>query len=1501
MLAHSWQLSKTAASLVSRAEAEDEKSDFIKSAEYYSRYLQLVPADGQVRAKLAESYAKTAFSATQKRVAVELHYRALATAPPEKVQSLRQGLTQLLIDTGRFVEAKKEAGELLQADPESPLLNRLQALALFGLFESGSLAAADFKELQLLTKLDKAGQLNPSEPALAVALASVYREHAPLVRAESPDLDLSQRKKLADDALDRLVQDNPESANIFLVRFVYRKRFHLNGAEEDLQRALELAPDDERVLRAAGFQALNDARSFATTDDVAPRREAFQRARDLYEKLSAKKNQQPISDDQLRLGDAQLGLGDKESALATWRKGYEQFSQPTVKLTFQARMADLLLDENRLSEAKEPLETIQRILDSLGASTRAEQRLELAHIQDLRYATWHLKQGEPLNSVPLLRKFLTAQSKGDTRVELTQRAWLLLAEAYVGQGEWYESARAFDQVSALKPDEAPFYRGAANSWLFAGRADLAAERAEQALTLDARAEDWFLLATAQFRLQASQPKRDRTWDRFREAIAYLEAAKVEFQAPWRVDFLHADYCLIEGDAQDPERGTIAAMEILKAAEKKHSAAPEFLAQLSLIYEQLKQPQDADRIVDELRKLSEQSLEAAIIAAHIAAIRKDYDRATRILDGTDKSLSAKDESRVRAERVYIALSKRTAKGKPDFDAARALLLEELAKNPRSVGALRRLADLDLERMDVQALSEREKAFELLGAVGMPFSHYYRAYRFLLTTGPNQETALRAALAEQTQLVALRPRWAETHSLRGIIEQRLGHVEQAINSYEQAVQLGETRTNVYEQLISLLDSQRRTADVEKYLARLQSRMVSSQRLTELASAQELRKNEPEQALQLARDGIANRPTDPAARIWLGRLLLIRNRTDEAEQAFQEAVKLAPQDVRSWNGLFSFYINTDAKEKARETLLELADSAKLGEAERSFVLGQGCEFLAEWDEAIRHYQDAAAKLPDNAGIQLRLAAIHLRNDPVKAEACLKKARAIDPKSTLARRMLAAIWVARGTEEYLRDAEKLLSVADGDADVPVEDRRLNALLLVEYGGAEKIERAIRLLESVVKHGRGVPGDRIVLAQLYEKQARSTPDKSVSEAKLDAAKRHLLSIAARLKPELGHLAAMVEFLLRRKSSMKATDDEDRQRVGNEAGLWIDTYEETLRSIVGSPEAIARLIQLRLRHGSAVGRCETWLATLEKEDTDRFRPLSLRARVLAAGGKEAEISPLVEKQAEQMLDKVTAKEEQAKVYRGLGDVYFAVKDFSHAEAWYRRYTELEPERFEYLMAAVGMQKERLADLLAIGEAAAKADQTERPAIALASIMLENYAKPEDLRQAEPLVSAALKRFPKDARLIYSAAVMRLLEGRFNDAMQGFQRVVDLNPKHVAAINNLALLKAESASGREEAVKLIDRAIAISGSKPDLLETKGAIYIYREDHAEALKWLDQAAESAAPDPRCNFHLAVAYQKTGDLVKSREQLDKAMGLNLEGQVLTETDRQLLQDLLIALPKK
>jgi tetratricopeptide (TPR) repeat protein len=86
-----------------------------------------------------------------------------------------------------------------------------------------------------------------------------------------------------------------------------------------------------------------------------------------------------------------------------------------------------------------------------------------------------------------------------------------------------------------------------------------------------------------------------------------------------------------------------------------------------------------------------------------------------------------------------------------------------------------------------------------------------------------------------------------------------------------------------------------------------------------------------------------------------------------------------------------------------------------------------------------------------------------------------------------------------------------------------------------------------------------------------------------------------------------------------------------------------------------------------------------------------------------------------------------------------------------------------------------------------------------------------------------------------------------------------------------MLMALSGKGRE-ALPYIDRAIELKGLQPDLLDTRGVVYLKAGDSQHAIDDLEKAI-AAAPSPAKYFHLAQAYLGAKNKEKAKQSLATA----------------------------
>ncbi len=1482
---HYWQVGRTAKGLIALADAK-EKEDPLKAAEYLDRYLRLHSDDHVIRIRLATTYGALATSTPKLRSrAAELYYRAIATGDKDSEVRLRCELGELLLIIERFHEAAQEAKAVLDREPENSQALRIRALALTSQFGSGSLTGKDLQDLHLLSITEAARKQNPDSGPLAMRLAVLYRNYPQVVQAEQPNLTEPARWQRADESLDQLVRDNPEDFKAFLTRYDYRRAYSLPEAASDLAEAERLAPDEPAVLFAAGNDAVEQAVQVAEAKGEATVvEELLARAAEYFEKLIGLDTNDLNSKAQgaLGLGTARLLAGDVDRALTAWRDGLAQLDKfeatPTARLEFLRRIAEACADHGRLSEAGEALDTMDGIIRNL-SGIPGEQQVVIRRTHELRRARWHLLKRDLAAAMPLLSKVIASHANSPVHLQTTLDALLVQGGTYTSIGEWRAAAAAYEEATRLAPTMQRVRIAAADAWLFAGRADEALKQAEAAINLSETPAAWLSVALAQLQVQRTRPPTQRNWNRLLQALDALERqrARVASATPWQIDLLRAEYLVSSAPADAVPSGAEQAADVLQAAETFYGKEQRFWLQVCLAYAALKRPADADRALAEFRKSGASAITATLLEARLASQRQQFAQAKAVLTQALQQATTLEQQQLRAELFRVALDSR------DLDQARNYLLAQHQQSPKSVAVLRKLAEIDLERRDLEAVKGWERALAEAGPHGEPLAGYFGAWRVFVSTPRENAAPLTGALEQIGRVVKSQPEWAEAVALKAMIEHRMGQLDKAVMDYEAAVRLGERRTLVFEQLIALLDHLQRPADVERYLARLEADVPLSQRLAEMATVQELRHEQPERGLEIARKNAAQRPNDPQAHLWLARLLMVNNLPAEAEQSFQKAVELAPANPQAWNALLSFFSRSEKSEQLRGMVARLQQNGDLDLAQKELLIGQTHELLGDAEAARNSFTQAVAQAENDLAARLRVAQFFMQSDPQKAKEHLEAALQIDGQSVAAKRMLAIVNAALGD---LPAAEQLLSAASADGVTEAEDVRLNVLLLMQQGGQANLNRAVALMEDIVARPKNVQTmDRLLLARLYERQAQITDDAAGARARRDLAEGQLTAVAQAPDPDPTHLAALIQFFVRHgKTELAAT--------------WLGELEERVESLPkDDANYLALVIQAQVLTGAA-SRSEPWLKKLQGvEPASSLRPIALRAQVAQSLDPKANIEDLIGPQAERLLASAQTPAEKQRLYSTVGDVYAGLKRYAAAEQWYRKLTAEAPKQYPVVVAALARQG-RIREGIELCVQAAAADDTVQPALVLATILADSAATEEDRRYAEPHLAAALQKFEKDARLLYAAALVRVVQARENESIDLFRKVVQINPRFVPALNNLAMMLAERPADQAEALRLIDEAIAIAGKDPNLLDTKGAILVYCGRTRDAVPLLESATRDAKADPRHHFHLAVAYHDQGKTQEAKTHLQIALQRELGAQVLTPTDQRLLGNLRAAL---
>lgn len=1183
----------------------------------------------------------------------------------------------------------------------------------------------------------------------------------------------------------------------------------------------------------------------ATKDDTEIRLAAAQRALDTGKLPLARQYFEEAIDSSPKDRRGYLGKGqtynlegNAQQALECWREGLAKVSARDIWLNM--RVAEALIQIKQLDEAKRVLDQLEPQLWTATATALPRIRLEVQGNLNALRAEWAIASKDYIAAVSYLHRVLESLPAAHvSSQDDSRRAQILLrvGGSYAAMQYWDQAAVALQQAAELQEKNAAIRVSAADAWMAAGRLELAISNYDDALrNSDVPVAARVSYAQALFQQQIASPVERRNWQAFQRALQNAQSGQTD---SLQLRVLAANFAAIQGE-------TDRALEMLRPRETNDKDAA--LAQTWEVYvlacEQWGQPIEADRGLEELRKTAGVSVRWVLLKTALLFARKQFDDADDLLSKSLPQVTEEERFSLEYRRAILHLS--TGK----VARARSELASLANLQPRNIALVQLLADLALDARDLGELERWEAQLQRLEGQDGTAWRFYRAHRSSIEAKDVRDPLFAEAKRMQADIQRLRPTWGPGYRLKGFLAEKQSHdkeatvserqnlISEAIDAYERATQLGEQRVQIFEELIRLLYAQNRIGDASQYLDRLRHLVGSSSQLSALSVAVDLRQGDLKRALQVARDAVARNPQNSAARLWLGQSLSLDGQTAEAEKEFKEATRLAPDELSTWSALLSYYVRAGRSDEARETLIQLSQKAIIEDSQRPFILAQGYELLGDRQTADPYYREALRVDQESVAVWFRAANFFSPVDLKESERCLRHVLVIDPRSGAARRSLAALLAMQSADQNRREIWDLL---DGGADGKPESAslRLKARLLMNYGGAENRNEARKILESLVRNDpKGASGDRLLLAQLLELIGN-----------LAGANEQYLALVSRDKPDPAHLAVFVDYLLRNQRPKEATD------------------------LLGE------------------------LAAIEPE-ADNFRTLELRARWLTLLGRIAEIDPLVKTFVDKKLANVQDNAEKMRLLQGLAAVYSSSGLNESAEKLLRQAVEQSPLGYRRLATWLASQR-RVSEAIDLCLKAAEEDKTSQAAVTLASVLSLSGIHDADRQRGDFVLDNALQHHAQDKSLLLAVATLRLMQDRHDDAIKLFRRTLEIAPRDLMALNNLAILLSERSADRTEALTTIDKAIAIGGHNPQLLDTKGWILIQQQAFAEAESVLREAVTVPPADPRHWFHLALAHWRQGKKEKALQSLNRAREDRLSNDLLSPAElsqlSQLEKDLL------
>ena len=1019
---HAYQVHRTSTALLEQAETLEKEKKWGEAASYLDRYLQIRPNDMSVWIRLAEDFDKSVSNPSRKISAINRYNVVLGKLGeefPADKKRLQRRLVALLLEAQppQYDAAEILADELLESDLEDAAAWRAKALALYHSYETETLPAKLKFDLRSVSEaFERAVKLNPTDTVLNWSLALIYRERAGELLAE--DLSEDERKQKADAQIDALVNASSDDADIYLIRYQYRRTYQLDGAEADLQRALELGPDKFEVCIAAGASAQFEARRLRTSKDL-PKAEAEAKYKEKYKEADKHYKHAIKIHPQLEQGYIQLGnlyreQSQLDDAIATWKEGLQRTSEQSFELN--AILADALIESGQPEQAEKALDRIDAVFRTARQQWDRSKLKPLEAKQNLRRGQWHLAKGEFAEAIPLLHQATIDPEDSPEEAALAAQAWLMIGRSYGALNQWEEAAQAYEKALEVRPND---------------------------------------------------PRQH----------------------------------LLVGKLFESEKK-------FKQAESALRKATELAPDNMLVWSEL-------------------------FRFYIASEQKP--KAEQLLTTIAGNTKLEELPRTLAVAKCNQLLGRTKEAETEYCKAAKMA-------PNDPQPLLALAELALRQGDYKSLEKWETQLKQVeGETGSAWKHY-RARRLLVEAKDSRDPLLKEASELAAEIRAQQPKRSTTFLLAGLIAERKGELDGAIAAYRQAMELGDRSVFIYTRLVRLLIGAGQIEEADKLLAEISSQIPLSNDLTTAKMLIYSQQAKPALVLEVAQKAREARPNDPQQHLLVGRLFESDKKYEQAENAFQKATELAPDNLGVMGELFRFYVASKQQEKAEQVLKTIAGNAKLDETQRTLAVAACQQLLGRVKEAETEYRKAAKMAPDNLVAQGQLVRF-LLSQPVK-------------------------------EKWEEAAKILQGLAEKNPDSALTRRAL-ASVKASMGSAKDRKEASDLLETLVDNPeQATDVDHRYLAGLYE-----------SQQNIESAKKEYLKLIDRDDAYPRDMAFYVQFLL-------------RNRLAAEATPWLDRLEKQAPEDAGIVALRVRWLHAQGRDAEIGDRVEKMVARLIEEAGD---------------------------------------------------------------------------------------------------------------------------------------------------------------------------------------------------------------------------------------------------------------------------------------------------------------
>ena len=158
-------------------------------------------------------------------------------------------------------------------------------------------------------------------------------------------------------------------------------------------------------------------------------------------------------------------------------------------------------------------------------------------------------------------------------------------------------------------------------------------------------------------------------------------------------------------------------------------------------------------------------------------------------------------------------------------------------------------------------------------------------------------------------------------------------------------------------------------------------------------------------------------------------------------------------------------------------------------------------------------------------------------------------------------------------------------------------------------------------------------------------------------------------------------------------------------------------------------------------------------------------------------------------------------------------------------------------------------------------------------------------EAITVLDAALYTYPEHDDLLYARAMVAERLDRLDILERDLRAIIARDPNHAEALNALGYTLADRTDRYEEALALVERALALEPDEYHIVDSMGWVLYRLGRHEEAAEHLRRSYEGE-PDPVVAAHLGEVLWALGRHEEARELWDSALDDAPDNEVLLET---------------